>query len=399
MRHTCRICGHTGHREIFTHPETPLFVGIVGDDTPEDLANITLPLSLVICEACQTVQQPVEPKVDALLDQIYLASQDNACSGTRTGEGEFGIQRANLFLEMTGLDTMPDRVLEIGCNEGHMLAICKDRGARQLVGVEPSVKKAFSPAPSIEILPGYFDGTTFPAEQFDLVFLIEVFEHIPNPTKFLRDVHRVLAPGGTLAMSMPNCETGLRYGNIGMPIHEHLLYFTPSSLENVLRRAEFEVMRVDSNFSHLYCLARKATEKQPLIEDKAAEMETFWPACEERFAVVADFSARQKGAWGLYGACTLTANLLSWGPELDLRNTHVVDADPNKWGHVVSGCRLPTISPEQAVDSGIESVVVMPFGFQEGIESYIRQNLPAIEPTLLYRGLADQYAKSKTEAG
>ncbi|HAA92437.1 MAG TPA: hypothetical protein DCE33_08320, partial [Rhodospirillaceae bacterium] len=59
--------------------------------------------------------------------------------GTRTGEGEFGMQRANLFLEKTGLDAMPERILEIGCNEGHMLAICKDRGGQKMVGVEPSM--------------------------------------------------------------------------------------------------------------------------------------------------------------------------------------------------------------------------------------------------------------------
>ncbi len=396
MTHTCRICGHTVHREIFSHPETPLFIGIVGENTPDDLANISLPISLVICGNCHTVQQPVEPKVDALLDQIYLVSQDNACSGTRTGEGEFGMQRANLFLEKTGLDAMPERILEIGCNEGHMLAICKDRGGQKMVGVEPSMEKAFSPSPGIEILPGYFDGSIFPPEQFDLVFLIEVFEHISNPTEFLRDVHRVLAPGGKLAMSMPNCITNLRYGNIGMPIHEHLLYFTPSSLENTLRRAEFEVKRIDTNFSHLYCLAQKSDVKQPLIEDKAAETEAlFWPACEERFAIVDDFAARQTGLWGMYGACSLTANLLSWGPELDLSQVRIIDADENKWGKVVSGCSLPTISPAQAVDEGIKNAVVMPFGFQEGIEAFIRQNIPSVEPTLLFRGLADQYAQSK----
>ncbi len=398
MRHSCRVCGSADLLEIFAHPKTPLFVGIVGENTPDELVNATLPISLVACSICKTIQQSVEPEIDELLDQIYLNSQDNAVSGTRTGEGEFGIQRAHLFIEKAGLDAMPARILEIGCNEGHMLAFCKELGGQQLVGVEPSVKKAFSPAPGIDILPGYFDGSTFPAEQFDLVFLIEVFEHIPNPMQFLRDVHRVLAPGGRLAMSMPNCETGLRYGNIGMPIHEHLLYFTPNTLENTLRRADFEVERIDSNFSHLYCFARKSDTRQTLITNEAVEVEMFWPACEERFSMVETFAQCQTESWGLYGACSLTANLLAWGPGLDLSNASIIDADPNKWGKVVSGCRLPTVSPNKAMNDGVKNALVMPFGFQEGIENYIRENLPSVEPSLLYRGLADAYVNAKSSA-
>ena len=392
MRDNCRICGRAERQEIFSHPNTPLFVGILGPDTPKNLSNINLPISLVRCRECDTIQQPIEPKVDALLDQIYMASHDNACSGTRTGEGEFGRRRAQQFLDGVDLNKMPADILEIGCNQGHMLAICKERGGRNLVGVEPSVDEAFSPQTDVTILPGYFTRDIVGGSTFDLAYMIEVLEHIPTPTNLLKDVHQVLKPGGKIAISVPNCESGLEFGNIGMPIHEHLIYFTPQTLSETLRRAGFKVRHINGTFSHLYCLAERVDDVAEAGKPESVAFEKFWPAAQSKFKIVQQFADSQSGAWGLYGACSLTANLLAWHPYIDLDNAYVIDADHNKWGKVVSGCPKKTISPEDAVAAGVRNVVVMPFGFQENIETFIRERYPELEPTLLFRGLADQYA-------
>jgi SAM-dependent methyltransferase len=392
MSHTCRVCGHGTCTTIFSHPDTPLFIGILGPSVPRGIANVRLPIALVRCERCGTVQQPAEPRVDELLDTIYRASRDNACSGTRTGEGEFGRQRAETFLGSVDLLEMPPRVLEIGCNEGHMLRICQERGAQTLVGVEPSMDAETSPAPGITILPGYFDATRLGDRRFDLAYLIEVLEHIPEPVDLLRDVHHVLDAEGRIAISVPNCESGLEFGNIGMPIHEHLLYFTPESLAGALRRASFEVVRMTATFSHLYCLAKKASGAAEPSEASPAPAESFWPACVERLERVARFAADRREPWGLYGACSLTANLLAWLPGIDLTHCSVIDADPNKRGRIVSGCPSPTLSPDDAVAAGIRDVVVMPFGFQENIAGFLRDRYPTLQPTLLYRGLAERYS-------
>ena len=392
MKHACRVCGQEGFREIFSHSDTPLFIGILGPRTPVELRHVRLPLALVRCEECQTIQQPDDPRLNALLDTIYHATHDNACSGTRTGEGEFGKQRAEAFLEGVGLKDMPERVLEIGCNVGHMLAICQQRGAQTLVGVEPSVEKELSPQPGIKILPGYFESAIVEGKTFDLAYMIEVLEHIPSPTAFLRDIRKVLVENGRLAVSVPNCESGLEFGNIGMPIHEHLLYFTPYSLINTLKRAGFKPLRIKATSSHIYCLAEKSSPE--LLPDgrETVTTERFWTACQEKIDRVCLFSHSQSGAWGVYGACTLTANLVAWAPDLNLEACCVVDSDPNKWGHLVSGCPQTTISPEEAIEDGVRDVIVMPFGFQENIASYIRRNFPALDPTLLYAGLSDLYS-------
>jgi SAM-dependent methyltransferase len=43
-----------------------------------------------------------------------------------------------------------------------------------------------------------------PSEKFDLVIANDVIEHIQDTAEFLRIIHRVLKPGGILALSVPN---------------------------------------------------------------------------------------------------------------------------------------------------------------------------------------------------
>ena len=44
----------------------------------------------------------------------------------------------------------------------------------------------------------------FPDESFDAVFSTEGIEHLENPFNFLREIHRVLRPGGKLVLTTPN---------------------------------------------------------------------------------------------------------------------------------------------------------------------------------------------------
>lgn len=43
----------------------------------------------------------------------------------------------------------------------------------------------------------------FPDDSFDTVVSTEVLEHVPNPQRALREMHRVLKPGGFLILSTP----------------------------------------------------------------------------------------------------------------------------------------------------------------------------------------------------
>lgn len=106
----------------------------------------------------------------------------------------------------------PRLVLDLGCGNGELLAALAARypGA-QLVGVEVSRGRARTAAArlggraQVAQTPG--SGRLPLADRsFDLVLVTEVIEHLKDPLSLLREVRRLLAPGGRLAVTAPNSD-------------------------------------------------------------------------------------------------------------------------------------------------------------------------------------------------
>lgn len=92
------------------------------------------------------------------------------------------------------------------------------------------VEKMQSFFPDVHYVCGDFFNMPFENESFDYLVAGEVIEHTEKPEDFVKEIMRVLKPGGTLALSTPYEET------ISQPLvsEEHLWAFTEKDLYDLL---------------------------------------------------------------------------------------------------------------------------------------------------------------------
>ena len=90
------------------------------------------------------------------------------------------------------------RVLDIGARDGGLKGYLPEGVKYQGIEITP-------PVPNPEVMAhDVSKGIPFPDGAFDYVFIIEVMEHLPSPFAAMSEIHRVLAPRGTLIVSVPN---------------------------------------------------------------------------------------------------------------------------------------------------------------------------------------------------
>lgn len=99
------------------------------------------------------------------------------------------------------------RVLEAMCGAGSLTGFLLGRGAR-VTGLDLSERqmRAFSERwPDCEALCGSIFETGIPPESFDCVAVVGGLHHVqPHIGKAVREIHRLLRPGGTLCFAEPH---------------------------------------------------------------------------------------------------------------------------------------------------------------------------------------------------
>ncbi|BBX20095.1 SAM-dependent methyltransferase [Mycolicibacterium duvalii] len=102
------------------------------------------------------------------------------------------------------------RWLDCGSCDGEYTAGLEEHGAHTVVGVEAdpgrteAARGRWASRPGVEFIAASAEALPYPDGHFDGILLNEVLEHVADQECVLRELRRVLAPGGVLVVFSPN---------------------------------------------------------------------------------------------------------------------------------------------------------------------------------------------------
>ncbi|GIW69587.1 MAG: hypothetical protein KatS3mg101_0334 [Patescibacteria group bacterium] len=207
------------------------------------------------------------------------------------------------------LDVQPgEKILDMGCGEGFYSMIFDELYQCEIYAVDcdPKIlslaRKRLEGRGQIKIEEGDITSLKFPDSYFDKIVCTEVLEHVTEDEKAIKELYRVLKPGGTIAITVPNKNYPLLWDPLnkireklglghfsphsgfwgGIWAKDHKRLYLPQDLKKLVENANFETkdLRVLTHygipFNHLILyLGKTLYTRFPVPESMKVSMEKF----------------------------------------------------------------------------------------------------------------------------
>ncbi len=118
----------------------------------------------------------------------------------------------------------PKNILVVGCGRGAEAGILARAFGARTIGIDIGAEFAFDPVEAAPAVLMKMDARalTFAGETFDLIYSFHALEHIPCPTDALKEMSRVLRPGGHFLLGTPNKSRVLGYFAAAHPVADRV---------------------------------------------------------------------------------------------------------------------------------------------------------------------------------
>ena len=147
-------------------------------------------------------------------------------------------------------------ILEIGCGNGFVMEEIYKLGYKNIYGVEPSKDAVGKANPTIKknIVIEMYCEESFPGKKFDLIFLFQTFDHLSNPNKLFRSIHKKLnSHGYMLAFNHDIGSESSKFLGERSPIIdiEHPFLYDHKTIAKLLQKNHFRVEKIYSPYNYL----------------------------------------------------------------------------------------------------------------------------------------------------
>lgn len=356
----CKAC----HQELATvisfgsMPISNNFVSEVNDE------EYFYDLSVGFCPDCFMVQLEhcVAPELMFNENYAYYSSISEYMSGHFK-------KMADEILDMV-LEKPSPFVVEIGCNDGIMLAHISERGIAHL-GIEPSSNVAAAAREKgVNVVETFFTAESALAitkqqGRADIICGANVMCHIENINSVFEGINILLKPDGTLIFEDPYLCDIIVKNTFDQMYDEHIYYFCGLSVSELTKRNGMQLVDMIPQNTHggsmRYVIKKGNNNKVSqnvehfLLREKNLNLHTlngYVPFKDKVNRICSDFNKtlREIKAKGhriaAYGATSKSATLLNYaGVGNDLID-YISDTTPTKIGKYTPGTHIP-IKPHE----------------------------------------------------
>lgn len=392
-RSTCRLCGGADLSLFLSLGPTPLANAFLR--SPLEFGEERLfPLDVYFCGGCSLVQllDVIDPEV-LFRNYVYV-------TGTSTTVARHNLEYADTVGSLIGSDKHP-LVMEVASNDGSLLECFRSRGF-DVLGIEPAtniariaeergiptVNQFFNSGVARDVRRKYGPASAVAANN--------VLAHVDGLADFVNGFAELLAPGGMVTVEVPylaNLLEGVEYDTI---YHEHLSYFSVTTVTRLFGDAGLSVFRIDRQSIHggslrVYATNRKGAVRhgEEILQMVAAEQAAGIPTLERCMQFARQVQANRGSTMALlkeisqthtvagYGAPAKGNTLLNYcgiGPGL---LPFTVDKNGLKVGSFTPGTHIPVMSLSSLRERQPDYVFILPWNFADEIIAQERAFLGA----------------------
>ena len=380
----CRSCNSMELTSVLSLGNTPLANALLTHEQTA-LPELKYPLELVFCNNCSLLQiTETVPAEQLFREYLYFSSfSDTVLQNARDIVERLMLQRRL---------TQNNLVIEIASNDGYLLQYYRDKCV-PVIGIEPALNIArVAQQRAIPTLAEFFDQHL--AQELrskgrlaDVIHANNVLAHVADLTGLVSGIATVLKDDGVAVIEVPYVKDLIDYVEFDTIYHEHLCYFSLTSVDFLFRKHGLFVQNVERIPIHggsLRLFINHQNNGQPVSEAvsqllaEEAEWEVSKPTYYQAFGQKVNRlrqdllqclqDLRAKGnRIAAYGASAKGTTLLSFfGIGADFLE-FVVDRSTVKQGLYTPGTHLPIYSPEELLNRKPDYVLLLTWNFADEI--------------------------------
>jgi SAM-dependent methyltransferase len=380
----CRSCGRHGLEPILDLGMMPLSDGLL---TPGQLSQpeTLYPLEVAFCAGCSLVQilETVPPQVLFGEDYPYYSSFSDAL---------LAHSRANALNLIAKRRLGPDSlVVELASNDGYLLRNFVEQGI-PVLGIDPAPGPATAArqvgVPTLCTFFGKELARKLRSEgkRADVMIANNVLAHVADTNGFVQGMSTLLKDSGVIVIEVPYVRDLIDHCEFDTIYHEHLCYFSATSLDRLFRRHKLYLNNVERLSIHGGSL-RLFVEKEDCPRESVVELlEEERTAGVDRYEYYQRFAQKVReirqdlgellhtlqaqgkrlAAYGAAAKGTILLNYVGAGSDM-IR--FVVDRNVHKQGKYVPGMRIPIEDPSRLMQDMPDYVLLLPWNFKDEILS------------------------------